>query len=113
MAALVAEAEAIRDEKPLYNLVTPEPGDPLHWPPPNWSELHAEGLRRARAVRAESELCPDCRLPLPPLKTCPGCGREFYRTAAGRSDTECCSTLCSARVRKRRQRDRDAKAGGQ
>jgi predicted GIY-YIG superfamily endonuclease len=108
LAALTAEAGAIRDEMPVYNLATPAPDDPLHWPPPNWSELQAEGVRQARAARAEASLCPDCSAPLPPLKTCPGCGREFYRTEAGRSDTECCSQRCSARVRKRRERERKA-----
>ena len=52
--------------------------------------------------------CPTCHGPVPPPKTCPGCGGTFYRTEAGRSDTECCSGRCSARVRKRRQRRREA-----
>lgn len=110
LAALVAEAEAIRDECPVYNLARPEPGDPFQWPVANLVEAQVEGARRARAARAEANLCPDCHAPLPPAKTCPGCGKEFYRTEAGRSDTECCSQRCAARVRKRRERQRAREA---
>ena len=52
------------------------------------------------------ERCPVCRSELPPAKTCPGCGKEFYRSTEGRLGTECCSVPCAARVRKRRQRQR-------
>lgn len=55
------------------------------------------------------ERCPHCGAILPPPKTCPGCGRTFYRGEGGRTDAEHCSARCAAKMRMRRYRKRLAK----
>lgn len=60
---------------------------------------------------AHPERCPHCGAVLPPPKTCPGCGRTFYRTAGGRKDALYCSPRCGAKMRMRALRKRKAQKG--
>lgn len=105
--ALVAEAEAIRDEKPFYNLMTPDPADPLYWPIAEFRDRQVEGSRRSRSRKAANELCPVCRHILPPKQTCPGCGKTYYRSEKGQRGAKYCSERCAGRARNRKQRGRE------
>jgi hypothetical protein len=104
--ALIAEAEAIRDESPFYNLMTPDPADPLHWSIAEFAEQQVEGSRRARAYRAMGEFCPVCRHVLPPKQICPGCGEAYYRSEKGQLGAKYCSERCADRARSRIARGR-------
>ena len=57
------------------------------------------------------ERCPTCRAPLPPAKTCPGCGKTYYRGEGGRTNAAYCSERCGAKIRMRRYRERLAERG--
>ncbi len=57
-----------------------------------------------------TDRCPTCRAVLPPVKTCPVCEKEFYRSEGGRTDATYCSERCAGTARMRRYRKRhDAK----
>jgi predicted nucleic acid-binding Zn ribbon protein len=51
--------------------------------------------------------CPCCRAILPLPKTCPVCGKTFYRSEGGRTDATYCSERCAGTARMRRYRKRN------
>ena len=106
-AAEIAEAYAIRDERPVHNRTAADP-ERMERIRTETAEERAEGRLEAAAPHR----CPDCQLILPALKICANeaCGKQFYRSEAGREDAVYCSGACAQASREYRRRKRQ-KAG--